>query len=147
MSGFSSKSWYFYGFLPHKMAQRESELKKIFALKQTTIIYEAPTRILKLIEQIASIDRQQTIFVAKELTKLNQKYFKASAIDVLNELKSSNLKGEWVVVIEGGVEQDFNNQLSEFVKTLDIPKKEMAKIIAKIENKSTKECYKLLINS
>ena len=49
-SGLPCDKFYFEGFLPHKKG-RKSRLESIAGRDVTTILYEAPTRLVKLLEQ------------------------------------------------------------------------------------------------
>jgi 16S rRNA (cytidine1402-2'-O)-methyltransferase len=141
LSGFDTKHFSFYGFLSHKGKERSMQIANVLNSQFPIILYEAPTRILKLIKEIALMDEAREIFAVKEISKLYQNSFKGDAKLVLEEMENSNLKGEWVVVVKEAQKSLLNPELVNFVKELNIPKKEMAKIIAKLTNKSTKECY------
>jgi len=145
MSGFDEKEFVFFGFLAHKGKKREDELSYLLNQKFNTILYESPHRVLKCLEDICKIDDKREVFLVKEITKLNQKSFKGEARELLDKLKLENLKGEWSVVIKGK-ELIFNQITKEDVINLDIPKKVKAKLLSKITNLSTKECYDNLIN-
>lgn len=143
-SGFSQTSFTFHGFLPHKSKERLSVLERILAQMSVGILYEAPHRILKLLEEIDILDSAREIFVAKELSKKHQRFFKGEAKQILKAIE--NTKGEWVVVIAGAKEVRVQGAISKHdILNLDIPKKEQAKLIAKIENRSVKACYNDLI--
>jgi len=142
-SGFKSGKFYFYGFLPNRGKERAEELNSILDNGLDTIIYEAPHRIIKLIEQICQIDEARVVFVAKELTKRYQKFYKLSAKELLDRLNIDSTKGEWALVIEGKAKDSKTLSLSEII-SLDIPPKPKAKLIAKLTGKSVKECYEEL---
>ena len=143
-SGFCQKEFLFYGFLPHKGSHRLKQLEEVMFCGYVSILYESPHRLIKLIEQICNIDENREIFLIKELTKMYQKSFKASADDVLKQLENQHIKGEWVVVINSSTKQSGNITIDD-IKQLDIPKKQMAKMIAKLTGKSPKECYNELL--
>ena len=68
-SGLPSSSFIFEGFLPKKQIDREKVLLEISKNKKTTIIYESPKRLKKLLKQLFDFcggDRE--IIVARELT-------------------------------------------------------------------------------
>ena len=100
MSGFEAKEFVFFGFLDHKGQNRAQILDKAMQNKFVSIIYESPHRIEKLINEICAIDENRVVFVVKELTKMHQKFYKLSALELVQKFKSINLNGEWVVVIE-----------------------------------------------
>jgi len=144
-SGFESGKFLFYGFLPKKGKERVDELKKVLNNSLDTIIYEAPHRIVKLIEQICDIDKNREIFCAKEISKRYQKFYRVSAIDLQNILKNSSVKGEWTLVIKGIKSSESTLNISD-IQSIDIPPKAKAKLIAKLTGKSIKECYQDLLN-
>ncbi len=145
-SGFTSNRFLFFGFLPHKGKERESALEEALYSGYVTILYEAPHRLLKLLEALAKREPQREIFLAKELTKKYQKFYKAKAKD-LPPLVGTNIKGEWVVVIDAEENGTKNTSAvtQEDILSLDIPKKQQAKLLAKITGKSIKECYNELL--
>lgn len=142
-SGFKSGRFYFYGFLPHKGRKRSSALNALMGMGVDVILYEAPHRLIKLLEQICKIDAQRELFVAKELTKRYQTYYRLQAKDLLERLKSSSIKGEWAIVIAAKESKEPTLHLSE-IKALDIPPKVKAKLIAKLTAEPVKECYNAL---
>jgi hypothetical protein len=108
------------------------------------ILYEAPHRIEKLINEIASKDPHRELYLIKEATKLHQTSFKDSAKELKEILKNSNTKGEWTVVIEPK-STSLGNITSDDILSLNIPKKEAAKLLSKITGKPTKTCYNELL--
>jgi len=145
-SGFLEKEFIFFGFLHNRGKERNEELHSILNSKFNTIIYESPERILKLLSEISDIDKDRELFLTKELTKLHQKRFRGTAFKLLEELKSQNLNGEWVVVIKGSIEVGIIEKITKNdILELDIAKKTAAKLISKISGKSIKECYDELI--
>ena len=143
-SGFDSGKFLFWGFLPHKGSNRSSELSKVLNMQVDVILYESLHRIEKLISEIVDIDNTRELFLAKELTKKFQKYYKGTAREILDKFKTINLKGEWVVVIRAKENQDKVLYLEDILK-LDIAPKVKAKILSKLTDKTTKEWYKELI--
>ena len=144
-SGFIENSFVFLGFLPHKGHDRDVALQEALYNSYTTILYESPHRLLKLLEQLNQIEPKRVIFLAKELTKMHQKYYKDSATNLYNLLKSENIKGEWVVVIEATTSSKLTIT-QEDILALKLPKKQSAKLISRLTGESTKDCYDRLIN-
>ena len=142
-SGFVNTQLLFFGFLPHKGKERASSLQGALHNGFTTVVYEAPHRLEKLIKELASEIPERRVFFAKELTKKYQTFIHGKASDI--KIDKSIIKGEWVVVIEAGASRD--STLSEKdVLDLDIPKKTAAKLISKITGENTKACYQRLLN-
>ncbi len=143
-SGFCESRFLFYGFLPHKGKDRERDLHEAMFSGYVTILYEAPHRLLKLLEQICNIDPKRELFMIKEATKRFQQRFRGPAEEVLAELKMQTIKGEWVVVLNSD-RKETGVITVEDIMQLDIPKKQAARLIAKITGKSPKACYNDLI--
>ena len=139
-SGFESGKFYFYGFLPNKGKERMQELAKVLSNGIDTILYEAPHRIIKLIEQICDIDKSRELFVAKELTKRYQKYYRVNANEMRERLQNDSTKGEWALVIKAKSSCEPTLNLQQVID-LDIPPKPKAKLISALTGESIKECY------
>jgi 16S rRNA (cytidine1402-2'-O)-methyltransferase len=145
-SGFESGKFLFWGFLPHKGSSRASELIEVMNSSVDVVLYEAPHRLERLIGEIASIDESREIFLAKELTKKFQKYYRLRAKEMRDNFKNINSKGEWVVIIKAKISKDENRVLHlEDILNFDMPPKIKSKILSKITNKTTKEWYQELI--
>jgi 16S rRNA (cytidine1402-2'-O)-methyltransferase len=145
-SGFVNTQMLFFGFLPHKGKERAKALQNALYNGFTTILYEAPHRLDKLIKELAEEVPERRVFFAKELSKKYQRYFPAKAADISKYITRETIKGEWVIVIEAG--ESRQSSLSEKdVLELDIPKKSAAKLISKITGENTKVCYQRLLES
>ena len=144
-SGFCETRFTFFGFLPHKGKDRERELNRLLSSPFLTILYESPHRLLKLLKEITSIDPDRELFLIKEATKMYEKKFKGKAKELFESLKDENIKGEWTIVIEKSKNIPKGDITKEDILSLNIPKKEMAKLLAKISEKSVKECYNQLL--
>ena len=130
-------------FLPHKGEQRAQKLKEIVNSDKIAILYESPHRIKKLINELKELIPEREVFLAKELTKIHESFFKAKAKDIT----IPNTKGEWVVVIDKDKKAKKLELSYEDIKNLPLPLKEKSKLLAKISNKSAKEIYQELLNS
>ncbi|BCD62841.1 16S rRNA (cytidine1402-2'-O)-methyltransferase [Nitratiruptor sp. YY08-26] len=143
-SGFEG-GFCFFGFLPHKGNARKKALQEVLASQNNAVIYEAPHRLLKLLNEIAAIDPQRVLFLAKELTKSHQNFFKGQAQELARQIPQENVKGEWVVVVERGSKKREAITLSlEEILQLPLPKKDLAKLLAQVSDKSVKEWYTYL---
>ena len=145
MSGFTNTTFSFYGFLDHKGASRASKLNDALNDDKLAILYESPHRLLKLLEELKDKNPNRTIFLAKEISKLHQKTYKNSALNLFDELKKVDIKGEWVVIIEPKESVGFNLDLED-ITSLDIAPKIKAKLIAKMTGQSIKEVYQQILD-
>ena len=143
-SGFVATQMLFLGFLDHKGTSRSAGLQQALHNGFTTILYESPHRLEKLLLEIEKEEPQRELFLAKELTKKYQKYFRGIAREALLEL-SGNFRGEWVIVIEASSAHNSSAISQKDILELDLPKKVQAKLISKITGESTKACYQRLL--
>jgi len=142
-SGFEEGKFLFYAFLPHKGKERASALQEAMGNGYNTVLYEAPHRLLKLLEEIWKIDPQRELFLAKEISKRYQNYYRGCAKELYESFEKTTIKGEWVVVIHAQKEEEKSLSLSELM-VLDMPPKVKAKLLAILSDKSVKEWYALL---
>ncbi len=143
-SGFSQTQMLFWGFLPHKGSARSESLNGALYSGFVTVLYESVHRIQKLLGELEILDPSREIFVAKELTKLHQAYYKGTPSEVRSTLPQ-NPKGEWVVVLSPS-EVSTSGAISQSdIMGLDLPKKTKAKLLAKVTKRGIKECYEELM--
>lgn len=113
-SGISSYSFLFDGFLPRKDSEKKDRLVSLMALPHTIMIYESPFRVKHTLETIAKIDRERKISIARELTKKFEQVETDNVSNMIERLdKDINLKGEFVIVIEGSSGENEVNWWSE----------------------------------
>lgn len=140
-TGFLQNEFSFFGFLPHKVVAKKEILVKLLQKQESVIILESPHRLLDTLELISNLEPNRTIFLAKELTKLHQKYIKNNALAIYEELKKQKILGEWVIVIEGNKNYELVDD-SLFKPNMD--KKSLSKAIAKITGQDAKSVYSAL---
>ena len=143
-SGFEEGKFLFYAFLPHKGKDRVSALSKAMNNGYNTVLYESPHRLEKLLSEIESLDENRELFLAKEISKKYQNYYRGTAKSLNEQFKELTIRGEWVVVIKAQEETEKSLSFSE-VLHLDIPPKPKAKLLASLSDKSIKEWYHELI--
>ncbi len=146
-SGFCDTKFLFYGFLSHKGRKREEELSEVLNSHFNVVLYESPHRLIKLLKEISEKEPQRELFLIKEATKMYEEKFKDKAENLFKMFQNKNIKGEWVVVVQKSEKKPKGEILKEDILSLDIPKKEKAKLLSKISNLSTKECYNLLLKN
>ncbi len=102
VSGIRAKQFTFISFPPKKPGQLRNLFKDYLDKKEVLIFFESTYRILKTVEAIKEIAPECRLFVAKEMTKMFEKYFRGVPGDVLEKIKSDpkNSKGEFVVIID-----------------------------------------------
>lgn len=110
MSGLSGGPFTFYGFLNSKESKRKKELEILKSNPYPIILYEAPHRLIKTLNNIYEILGNRKIAIVREISK---KYEEVIRDNVENILKTvENLKGEIVIVVEGNKENQTFSTLS-----------------------------------
>src|SRR3989338_1673008 len=70
IAGVDATEFTFLGFLPHKKG-RQTALKRIKDSEIPVVLYESPHRILKLMQELASVQIERVV-IARELTKMHE---------------------------------------------------------------------------
>lgn len=100
VSGFPSDRFLFLGFLPLKKGHKQKILESYRHEPATLILYESPHRMLSLFECLQkTLEPQREIFVARELTKLNETLYRGTIAQLVQTVFTSTPRGEYVVLI------------------------------------------------
>jgi 16S rRNA (cytidine1402-2'-O)-methyltransferase len=109
VAGGMDKTVIFEGFLSPKPGRRRSRLKELLAFETAFVVYESPFRIVKLMEELADLDKERYVCIGREMTKLYEEYIRGSAEEVLSELNSRDKQlGEFSVFVSGKSEKKLN---------------------------------------
>ncbi len=103
ISGLPTSRFVFEGFLPRKGRERATLLAEIAAERRTTVLYEAPPRVVKTLADLAAScgpDRQ--VVVTRELTKLHEEVVRGT----LGGIDVGEPRGEYVLVVAGAPVDD-----------------------------------------
>jgi 16S rRNA (cytidine1402-2'-O)-methyltransferase len=103
-SGLNINKFYYYGWLSPKKDIRRKQLFELKNRKYITIILDTPYRIRTLLEDIVLVLGKETkIVLAFELTTKNERFIRGTAEKVLELIKSHNLKGEFVLILDENI--------------------------------------------
>jgi 16S rRNA (cytidine1402-2'-O)-methyltransferase len=98
-SGFSMVPFYFGGFLPVKGGQRRKELIAAAARKCTSLYFESPYRVVRLLEDAVAEIPGARLCLARELTKKFEEYRRGTAAELLAHFQAHEPRGEFCLVI------------------------------------------------
>ena len=154
-SGLSSKEFCFIGFLSAIKKDRKEKLEEIKYETRTLILYEAPHKLKATLEAIYEILGDRKIVLARELTKIHEEFIRDNISNILSKIEE--IKGEFVILIEGNTESKKDIELSELNNTSleehyeyyskqGLDKKEIIKKIAKDRNTNKNEIYQYFLN-
>ena len=100
-SGLSSERFVFEGFLPSKKG-RNKRIKNLVEEKRSIVIYESPKRILRLLNDLVSFFGEgRNASISRELSKIYQENIRGTLKELYDEFENKNVKGEFVIVIDG----------------------------------------------
>ena len=119
-SGLPSSSFVFEGFLPRKKSDREKILIEISRSEKTTILFESPKRLKRLLKELSKFcGGQREIAVARELTKKFEEHIGNTIDEVVNIFEDREVMGEITIVIKGiNKKQDTNPNLLDLKREL-----------------------------
>lgn len=157
-SGLPCNHFFFFGFLPSHASARKKILKTFQDSSYTTVFYEAPHRILGLLEDMQSIfEPERLMGFAKEITKRFEFFFSGKVEDAIAWLKAEpeHQKGEFVVMLSGKSKKAEEQEeavmiplsLETLLKTLlkSLPLKQAVQLTAEICGERKNSVYELAL--
>ena len=117
-SGMPSSKFIFEGFLPKKKVDREEILFEISKSEKTTVIYESPHRLKKLLKELLDFcGGEREILVARELTKKFEEHVGNNIDSTIEFFREKEVIGEITIVIRG-----IKKEKNEEINKLDLKK-------------------------
>jgi 16S rRNA (cytidine1402-2'-O)-methyltransferase len=103
-SGLPCDRFVFEGFLPPKKG-RKTRLKKISENPYTSVIFESPYKLKKTLTELQEVcNPDRPIAVAKELTKIHEKFYRGEVGNIIEQIPESEIKGEFIIILGGNEE-------------------------------------------
>ena len=119
-SGMPSSRFIFEGFLPKKKSEREKILLEISTNEKTTIIFESPHRLKKLLKELFEFcGGEREIEISRELTKKYEEHIGNTINKVIEFFQEKEVKGEITIVIKGIKKTNFTINKSHLKKELN----------------------------
>lgn len=100
LSGFDISRFYYFGFLSPKADIRKKELTGLKFIDKVLILMDAPYRLKALLNDIHEVFESRKVFVAFNITMNDERKFRGTAQEILEEIGENNLKGEFVIIID-----------------------------------------------
>ena len=160
MSGLATRRFAFEAFLPQEKKERAAVLDDLRRESRTIILYEAPHRLGKTLEELSGVlGSERPVSICKELTKRHETVLRTTLQGAVNHYREEEPRGEYVLVIEG---KSFAEQKQESIAlSLEIPltehmqryldqgmdRKEAMKAVAADRGVSKREIYQQLLES
>ena len=145
-SGLVIQPFTFIGFLPRKLSEQKEVLKHYISRSETLVIYESPLRIQKTLQTLYDVLGNRRLSIARELTKAFETIIRTTLREATT--MEMNLKGEYVIIIEGNQDKDkpvldIKSHYLELIKE-GYPSKEAMKIVATKHNVPKNEVYRMV---
>lgn len=97
-----TERYQFEGFLPARAGKRRARLEVLLAGGATTVLFEAPHRILDTLGAIAEQAPERAVFVGREMTKKFESYYSGTAHEVMLRLQTEDaVRGEFALCVAG----------------------------------------------
>lgn len=152
VSGLPTDNYLFLGFLPRRKKARKTKLNEWSTLRCTLVIFEAPHRLMALLEDIHEILGNRDLCIGRELTKLHEEIWRGSVAEAIEHFGASKVRGEITIVIEGAKEVEGQWKQAKvkvaMAKYLEegVGRKEAASLVAKESGWRKRDVYNLTIN-
>ncbi len=150
-SGLPSDKFLFVGFLDKKESKKRKELEKYKNIGYTFIVYESPKRVMKTLELYAEVLPESDTVVAKELTKIHERFIYGKPKEIIEFFKENPdiLKGEFVILCHPEEKKEVSQKEIEEkiieLKQKGLTKKEITKEISKDFDIPKNKAYKLVL--
>ena len=157
LSGLSTRRFAFEAFLPSDKKERQAVLAELVDETRTIIMYEAPHRLIKTLNELLETLGNRKMTLCRELTKKHETAFASTIEDILKFYETQEPKGECVLVIEGKSRAELVQEerakweemtIEEHMEVYlgqGMDKKEAMKAVAKDRGVSKRDIYQALL--
>ncbi|MDQ2086365.1 16S rRNA (cytidine(1402)-2'-O)-methyltransferase [Herbivorax sp. ANBcel31] len=159
LSGISSKSFVFEGFLSMNKKIRREKIESLKEELRTIVLYEAPHKLFNTLNDVYKVLGDRKIALARELTKKYEEIIYLNLKDATLKYKDEKPRGEFVVVIEGADKDEILQRKKSKWEAVEIEehyqvyisqgfeKKEAMKKVAEDRGISKRDVYNKLVKS
>lgn len=150
VAGLPTDRFIFEGFLPTKGSGRNAALRRITDSAATSVVYEAPHRILTLLDELQErLEPGREVVLCRELTKHFETVLPGSIAEVREKVAadSNQQRGEIVLLIGPAPTQTVDDaELARLARLLlaELPASRAAKVLASWSGKKKSELYSWL---
>lgn len=103
LSGLDAKRFCFEGFLPSDGRDRKDRLQELTQHRHTFILYEAPHRLIRTLEDLSTIGLGgRDAAICRELTKKYEEVLRMKVDEACVYYKQTAPRGEFAIVVSGG---------------------------------------------
>lgn len=157
ISGRPTRRFCFEAFLPTDKKERRAVLEELKTETRTSIIYEAPHRLVKTLQELLNELGDRKITVCKELTKKHETGFETTLKEAVPYYEQNEPRGEYVLVLEGCSRQQMEQKAQDAWKEMSLGdhmklyeeqgmnRKDAMKQVAKDRGVGKREIYQALL--
>ncbi len=157
LSGLPTRRFAFEAFLPSDKKEKQVVLKELEKETRTMILYEAPHRLVRTLQELLDTLGDRRITVCRELTKKHETAFVTTLKEAWSYYMANEPKGECVLVLEGKSRDELNQeevarweQLTleehmDYYLNQNIDRKEAMKKVARDRRITKRDVYQQLL--
>ncbi len=157
ISGRPTRRFCFEAFLPTDKKERRAVLEELKTETRTSIIYEAPHRLVKTLQELLNELGDRKLTVCKELTKKHETGFETTLQEAVPYYEQNEPRGEYVLVLEGCSRQRMEQEAQDAWKEMSLKdhmkvyedqgmnRKDAMKQVAKDRGVGKREIYQALL--
>lgn len=157
ISGRPTRRFCFEAFLPTDKKERRAVMEELKTETRTSIIYEAPHRLVKTLQELLNELGDRKITVCKELTKKHETGFETTLKEAVPYYEQNEPRGEYVLVLEGCSRQQMEQEAQDAWKEMSLGdhmklyeeqgmnRKDAMKQVAKDRGVGKREIYQALL--
>lgn len=157
MSGLSTRRFVFEAFLPSDKKEKQAVLQELRKETRTIVLYEAPHRLLRTLQELYDTLGERRITVCRELTKKHETAFQTTLNGAIDWYSANEPRGECVLVIEGKSRECIEKEKQESWQEISveehmeryesqgISRKEAMKLVAVDRGTTKREIYQYLL--
>lgn len=158
ISGKSTRRFCFEAFLPYDKREREMILHELKTETRTILIYEAPHKLKRTLQDLYDTLGNRGVSLCRELTKKHETNQRTTLLDAIAYYEKEEPRGEFVLVVEGADRKVLREQeqqtflqmsVSEHVAMYieqGLDKKEAMKRAAKDRGVGKRDIYQALLD-
>ena len=157
ISGLPTRRFAFEAFLPSDKKERRDVLEELKDETRTIVIYEAPHRLLRTLEELLEALGDRQVSVCRELTKKHETVYRSTLEEACAYYKAQEPRGECVLAIRGKSREELRRQSQKkweemsleehmaYYTDQGVERKEAMKKVAKDRGVSKREIYQALL--
>ena len=158
LSGLGTRRFAFEAFLPSDKRERRTVLEGLRDETRTIVLYEAPHRLVRTLEELLETLGNRRMSVCRELTKKHETIFRTDLENALAHYQAEEPRGECVLVLEGKTAEELQKEKQDTWKEMTpeehvsmyeaqgIARKEAMRLAARDRGVSRREIYQALLS-